>query len=283
MPVTLATDPYGTPGAITLSLSPAEGFHGVGVDVGSPTVRDVVDDRPGDDGTIDATAHHGARTVTITATVTDTATDTTATVLARLATWCHPARRFWVWLEVDGVIRQIYCRPDKVAAPLAARLRSVQLQLVAPTGLLEATSLSSVWLPPVGSAAAGRTYPLTPPRSYPAAGPSGPMTVVSAGSAPAPWVAKIYGPCTDPVLHSGDDQVSTTGLTVAAGDYLEVDSQERTVRLNGEAGASRYGFLDFPNVTWWRIQPGLNTLRLTAATASAPAGCRLEWRDRHYL
>ena len=52
-----------------------------------------------------------------------------------------------------------------------------------------------------------------------------------------------------------------TGLTLLAGDWLEIDCRERTIRLNGLPAQSRYSLLDFPASSFLRLLPGVNTVR----------------------
>ncbi len=79
-------------------------------------------------------------------------------------------------------------------------------------------------------------------------------------------MAVINGPVVDPFLENTatGEIVRLTG-TLDAGDYLVVDSDARTVLLNGTA--SRYSWVS-PGSTWWQLEPGANSVRYGATSGS---------------
>lgn len=68
-------------------------------------------------------------------------------------------------------------------------------------------------------------------------------------------------------------------LTLAAGDFLVVDFQEQTAKLNGTA--DRQSFVTRPPSTWWTLPPGTNTVQFTGTGTDATA--TIEWRDASLL
>ena len=50
-------------------------------------------------------------------------------------------------------------------------------------------------------------------------------------------------------------------ITLSAGQYLEVDTRERTVLLNGNPNQPRYSTLDFSVSEWFTLAPGTNFVK----------------------
>lgn len=81
----------------------------------------------------------------------------------------------------------------------------------------------------------------------PAAG--GIATATQAGNRPSPLVFRIHGGASNPWITrlSTGATISLLG-TVSAPDYLEIDCQKRTIKLNGLSNA--VGFLDSQHTNW---------------------------------
>ena len=93
----------------------------------------------------------------------------------------------------------------------------------------------------------------------------GSVTVTNAGNFAEPFLFRVYGPCTDPVVtRSSDSLFMSFSGTIADGDYLEVDTATRTVKLNGVT--NKYSWL-LGSSTWFDLVPGANVLRLTRTGA----------------
>lgn len=114
-------------------------------------------------------------------------------------------------------------------------------------------------------AGTGRTYPLTYPRTYGGPISGGFITATNEGEFPSPWVAVIDGPVEHPRIENvGTGQTIAFNGTVAAGSSLVVDSDNRTVMLDG---ASRYHWLA-PGSQWFDVLPGANTVRLAGLSGA---------------
>jgi hypothetical protein len=94
----------------------------------------------------------------------------------------------------------------------------------------------------------------------------GTVFATNTGSAPAPWSARFDGPLVNPsITHQELGLTLLFNITLAAGDFLVVDSTARTVLLGGTA--SRYSTLAQPN--WFDLSPlTSNTIRFNAASGS---------------
>ncbi|WP_069773030.1 phage tail domain-containing protein [Streptomyces sp. LUP30] len=143
-------------------------------------------------------------------------------------------------------------------------------------GLLEQSASTTAYSP-----SAGRTYPLTHPRVYGAAGTSGRLTAINAGAAPAYPVLRVDGPVANPTI----EQTTTGALlvidaTLQAGEYLLIDTRSRAVLFMGSS--PRRSWVRAGSV-WPLLQPGSNEIAYRgSALAGAPGQTSLltvTWRD----
>lgn len=89
--------------------------------------------------------------------------------------------------------------------------------------------------------------------------------VTNAGNRPTPAFFTINGPVTDPIIVN--DNTGTTlefDIDLALGEYLEVDTANHTVRLNGST--NRRNSLLVPN--WFLLDKGQTFLRFRGAAGS---------------
>lgn len=110
--------------------------------------------------------------------------------------------------------------------------------------------------------------------------PAGQLIVTNDGAADAWPVLRLDGPMTNPVitfLESGANIPLTYNL--AAGDFLEIDTnpRRRSILLNG--AVNRYSALRFDESLWAPLLPGDNTVRLGLDAYAAPASLEVTWRD----
>lgn len=174
-------------------------------------------------------------------------------------------------VELEARVRNFEIPQDHSYAVWAATA-VVQLVAADPTfrSLAEHTLTMTVT-----QAVAGRTYPRVGNRVYPSSPGAGTLAVVNGGTAPTYPRLRIFGPVVDPVVRNETtDRVISLSLSLAAGDYVDIDHHARTVVLNGQA--SRYSTL--VSADFWPLEPGSNSLRYSAL---APTASYLEvaWRD----
>lgn len=125
-----------------------------------------------------------------------------------------------------------------------------------------ALSLASV-------AGTGMTFPATFDLSFGGALSGGITTVTNSGLHPAPWVVTMNGDLVNPTLENvtTGETLSFSG-TVASGDQLIIDSEAKTVLLNGTA--SRYSWIEVGS-SWFDLDPGENEIRFSADSGSGTA------------
>lgn len=102
------------------------------------------------------------------------------------------------------------------------------------------------------------------------------VTLTNEGEAETLPHATFHGPLTNPRLESiTAGRTVEFDLTVAAGDFLEVDFDARTVLLNGTA--SRYQTFRGTAADWWALEPGDNEIRFAAGSGTGT--CDLRFRS----
>jgi hypothetical protein len=269
-----------------LELSPANGFHVSDLDLGFPEVRSVLDPRTDRSGATDRTRFHGARVVTVQMMLNDRVGQDRMVLLERLAPYCRPSvRPVLRMVRPDGTQRQVVLRADARSAPLSApnNLLAVQLQWVAPSGVIEATSVTTKVALASSDSEIGREYDLDFDRGYPAASPVGAVLIENPGGTESFPTLRMYGPCETPRIENqtsgGRLQVD---VTVSAGTYLEVDVAERTVRLNGSPSQSRYQAVDWTATSSWdalTVPPGASQWRFFPVTSNTPSQANIRFRS----
>lgn len=253
------------------------------LDLGHPNVRAVVADRPGAHGTIDETRYFGARSVALKLNVFAGTYGSRRAILDRIAPFCDPGRRSVIRYEdpTGGGTRALDVRAGDASAPLTnPTLTEMAVSWIVPAGLIYADDSKTETAQPFTEVAPGLTFDAMFPASFPSFTSSA-AALLNEGTLDAHWTAELYGPFTGPALinRTTGEGLYFPGLTIAAGDYLHLDSLQRTVTVNGIATATRYGYLDFVNSTWWTLGPGETMVEFSPASSAPPASATIQWRD----
>lgn len=122
----------------------------------------------------------------------------------------------------------------------------------------------------LSDASGGDIFPDIFPDTFTASG-GGEVVVQNTGTIPTPVVFRVYGEMSSPsILNTDTGELITLTGEVSAGDYLEVDTAQRSVTLGG---IDRTNLVDFAATNWLagEAQPGETTFRLLAATFDASA------------
>jgi hypothetical protein len=269
-------------------MDQANGYRVASFDVGFPTVREVKAALPTRDGDYDTTALFGPRVVTISGSLIPSGSGTRQQALATLAHWLQPRLRPRVVYAVDAGqdLLAIGLRGSQLSAPYTnPQVSAFSASWVAPDPVAYALDVDTVTIQPQQTATVGgRTYPLTFPRTYPAAGPggTGQGTIQNDGDYPTWPTFRIFGLCTNPAIYwvtPPGPAIVFTGLTVNAGDYLEVNTFAQTCWVNGSSAASRYANLDFTQTIWAPCYSGATVVRFAPATFSSPCQVLAMWQD----
>lgn len=254
------------------------------INMGIPKHRENVTDIPGTDGELDFTTLFGGRVITLTGAAFAAAVGSRQAALAQLLKFVRPNVRAQLVYQFDGdtVPKSLTLRSFDWSAPIVTPgLTHFTVSWKAADPIAHGLTTNTVTFPPGGNFT-GRTYPLTFSRTYPISyGGAGIATITNAGDYPTWPLIRIFGPITNPSLtwQDGSGQLVFSGIVVGVGDWLEIDTKAKTVTLDGNPGANRYGFLDFTQTIWAPLLPGDNLLRLSATAAAAPAQAEIDWSD----
>jgi hypothetical protein len=253
------------------------------VDLGFPNVRSVQANISGAHGVTDTTRYFGDRAITAEMTLPQGPAADTA--LESLAPILDVSQRFYAYVQRPGWSgeRRALVRVGTFTCPPGVN-RKAQIGWVAPAGLLEDSLLQSVVLNPQASASGGFAVPMQVPLVISGGLVAGASLVNVGGTAPAPPLIDIYGPCSDPLVRCVDtgEQLVFTGLSIADGDFLHIDVENRTILLNGDPSQSRYNRLDVANSSWWSL-PARSGVQVVFSPNTPSGNCQavLAWRSRY--
>ena len=213
----------------------------------------------------------------ITGSVIASPTDTRQGALGRLAHWCQPRIRPRLVYAVDPgeAPMALGLRGSQLTAPYTnPQASAFSVSWVAPNPVAYALQPHSLTLSPQGNFA-GRTYTRSYPRIYPISGGSAGLGTCTNGGDYPTWPRfLIYGPCSNPAVWwvtPPGGAVVFANLTVAAGDYVDVDTSAQTVLLNSLPGSSRDDTLDFGQTVWQPFYAGDTTIRSPPKPSRRPA------------
>jgi hypothetical protein len=275
------------------------GYFCKSLDLGSPAVREVVNNRPDNTGTVDRTNYLGSRLVTADLTVLDSAGARIDEVASAFGPFMDPAARptlHYVLDRVDDPERTLVLRGAAYGWPIAGPYeRDVQLQWVAPDpwALDPIEALSTAWADP---GRPGRTYDRTYDRTYPP-GAGSPIAgrIVTLGDTWVRPLLRIYGPCSGPVVWFQPDgapaDTSTwflvpflASLNVDAGSYVTIDTDAHSAYMGEDHSRSVLSALDWLALRWPVISPGTPcTMTITTRSgATHTTQVQATWHDRYY-
>jgi len=267
----------------SLAIQPNDGVALQSLDLGWPNAREVVEERTDADGTVDTTAYHGPRVVSMTLTL--YGPDRKA-VVDNLRSFCSPRSRPYLLIDATpewAQVRRVRLRSSDQSGVLLAvgqaTTSSLQVSWVAPDGVLEGADAVETVVPASGATSQGVSFPLSFPMSFPAAASGTATTVTNSGNTGADPIVRMYGPCTGPRLSvDGGGMLDFPTLVIAAGDYVEINFTERSALVNSMADSSRYGYLTFATASWWQLQPGPNAVRFSPASFSGASQAVVTFR-----
>jgi len=173
----------------------------------------------------------------------------------------------------------VWCRPRRRSAPVNREwfynLPVMQVEWFATDPRLYALTESSTAIS-LPTSSGGLTFSVTPPITFGSVSTGGEGDLSNAGTFQTGPVVNITGPVTNPKLTNvTTGEVWEYNGTVASGDYLLVDMEDRTVLLNGTA--SRYSNLTAASV-FWDLEPGTNTIQYRASAYTASTAT-FTWRS----
>jgi hypothetical protein len=268
-------------GTLTLALEDDDaGYFCQSLDLGYPDVREVVNNRPDQNGIDDRTRLMGGRTVTANITALAGAGARIDAVAASFAPFMVPSARPVLHYVLDrpgAAERTLTLRAAGYSWPIVgADERDIQLQWVAADPVARDPTLRTATAWAGASNSPGRLYNLTFNRIYPVGG-GGPVpgTISSPGDLPVTPALRIYGPITGPVVNFA--MTNPTGAIavyfladyrIDAGHFVDVDTAARTAYIDGDTTQSALSAIDWSQMgNGWPVLPvlpGSTQMTLTA-------------------
>lgn len=249
----------------------------------APPVRSSDSARAGRHGISPGADFYEHRTITLEVGVTELDDAVMSTKLAALRTaFAGTGVERPMTLQLPGVaeggVRRINCRQKRtqflVDRTLTAGYAVEVVQLVAsdPRIYDDLQQQAQTTLP---EGAVGLTFPLTFPLVF-GATTSGVVNVTNDGNFETGPVLRIDGPVTDPRCENVTaGRTIELDIDIAAGDFVEIDTEAHSILLNGTA--SRYSALT-PDSQWWNLAPGENEIRFRAGSTGS-ARMTVTWRS----
>jgi|688.fasta_scaffold01021_49 hypothetical protein len=280
-----------------LDLDCADGFVVTSFEIGFPEVREVMTPRSLSDGSVDTTAYLGPRPVTV-ALRFDQTKLATQNLLDLVTPFLSPRYRpqvVWTVQQNDvgcigpssSVETTRSLRVRGVDGPLvvdAPKYLSMVLQWISQdpytSGLDQHCAVALI----TGSEEFGRTYDLEFDREYPYSPQYGVTSFTPLGNAPMDWTGTVTSELVDPQLLVNDTTITFSGLTLLAGQTIDINTQERTILRNNDPEDSLYGITNFADWTWdeIRLTPGENQIRLQADSYTGSPSFTLCYFDKWF-
>jgi Siphovirus-type tail component, C-terminal domain len=174
-----------------------------------------------------------------------------------------------------GGIRRLNVRPRKLALPVETKFYYRQpvasVEFFATDPRIYDDTQQSLATGLVASVA-GLTWNLSWNLNWGGASTGNSFTATNGGTFSTPFTVRFDGPVTNPSVENvttGEKLKLSAdgGLVLGVGEYVELDTDARTVLLGGTA--SRYSKLSSDS-TWFDLPPGNTTLRFLGTTAGSP-------------
>lgn len=273
------------------------------LDLGFPVVREVTQDAPDADGSIDTTEKIGPRAVTLNVQVNELlGSESRWALTQRFKAFLSPRLRPVLTFQqsTDAPVQRVTLRAANLSDPFAPvqnnrNVVDITTQWVAPSGVIESAILNEQIIRPGTGATDGLEFgtelEFGTTLEFPDSDPPGTGYVTNAGTYHALPLVQMFGPFGDNTPSSGDETVLTnvtTGrelvfseLEAAAGEYVEVDFKAKTVVLvsaDGSTVTDVYDKLVLPP-QWWDLGPEVTEVAWQPDTFSGNAQALIRWRD----
>ena len=273
------------------------GYAMTELDLGYPAPREVVSNKPDQDGVDDRTVYFGSRVVTAKITSWQGGSMLIDDIARAFAPFMDIRQRPTLHYTEDSLKaeRYIRLRPSDWAAPMGIPpSRDLQLSFVASDPVMWDPTVHTATAWSGSSTSGGRTYPLTFNRIYPPGGGSPVNGVIqTAGDVPARPVLRIYGPITNPmvvmenitpgsgVLGPWLNMFFINSFTIAAGHFVEVDYMRKTILIDADPKQPAYQNVDWNQSSWGAIPvaPSTTYLSLMGSTTTSISQVVATWQD----
>jgi hypothetical protein len=163
-------------------------------------------------------------------------------------------------------------------AALGASTASIDVAILSAVASVSPFLVDNLLVERSGSASA---YSFGAGWSFGTAPAGGAGVTTNAGNTDSWPVVRIFGPVSAPILTNvtTGKRVSFPALTLADGQFVELDMRRGSVIYNGLASQSMLRFLDVVASDFWPLIPGGNNVRLSGSGYSATTKATVYWRD----
>lgn len=284
-------------GADTIVIRPRQPHAGNPVmckswDLGAPEVRYTSVPNPGADGVTESPGYLGARTVQLELQILGGKDPVTGEVhdaywySQKLTQMAHPCSSPVLTISRSTDLTwQMALRGDPYSMPFTRRSASVidlTMSFVCPLGLIEGP-LRCFETPASGGGETDVDFPFTFPFTFGLVGATYPQVSFNVGGhSPVAPILYISGPVKDPEVRSGDDRFRFDGLTLTAGQTVQVDMGSGDIRLGNPASSqivddmTVYNTVDWAVSNFWSWPPGDRLMRFYSQTGKAT----VQYRER---
>lgn len=252
----------------TWELDIEHGFAVDSLDIGFPAVRAVVAPNTDRSGERDTTRFFGGRAVVLSGTILPTDDLSRQAVLDRLTAFVHPARRSWLYFELEpgSGERRIRLRGDQMGRPIVVPgMARVSVGWRGPDGVQEAAEAIEVEGTPAGDQELGRPYDRDYDLEYPDTTDMGDVTLDNTGTEEAYPTILMYGPAEDPRVWNitTGESFRMAGVDLDDEDaYVELDMRAHTAtKHDGLVVTDVSHLVEFDLSTWFALAPGENLIR----------------------
>jgi hypothetical protein len=276
-------------GTSTLLLEDAtKGYFCTDLDLGFPTVREVVSDRPDQDGVDDRTMYMGARVVSASISAIQGAGAQVDAVASSFAPFMLPSARPVLHYVLDrpgAAERTLTLRAAGYAWPIAGPYqRDINLQWVAADPVARDPTQKTATAFAGTSPALGRIYPLTFNRTYPLGGvPGTTPNIVSNGEVPVRPLVRVYGPITGARVNFGSYGVMAfqSNYIIDAGHFVDLDTANKTARRDSDPAQNVLAQLNWSTSTWpvLPVMPAFATMTVTGSNTTSSSQVQAIWQD----
>lgn len=283
-----------TLGSSTVQLEDTtKGYFCTQLDLGYPAPREVMSSRPDQDGVDDRTQYMGARVVSANITALQGAGARVDDVADNFARYMVPSARpvlHWILDRPGAPERTLTVRGTGYSWPVAGPYqRDIQLQWMAADPIARDPTVNTATAWTGGAGGAGRAYPLTFPRVYPAGTTSPNSAVLSTpGDVALRPLLRVYGPITAANIQIAQSNPNTAwnvrfvgGYVIDAGHYVDVDCAQKSALRDGDPAQPVISKIDWTSTTWPAVAPlpATGLLSMSGGGTSALTQVQAIWQD----
>ena len=188
-----------------------------------------------------------------------------------------------IWEQEDGTTYHLDCIPYTPIFPDGQAQNKwyqvVIVQFLAPDPFwYDPTQIQQIMVGFSG----GFSLPFSFPINFGTVGTQ--IDVSNSGNVSTPVIIYLYGEVVDPVItNTTTGEAITISQTVSDGDILIINTafgEKSSLLLSGGVYTNAFEYID-PDSTFWKLEPGSNTISYSVTSEGANAACRVYYFHRY--